>query len=1301
MKRLSVVVAMALGVAALVAPASANAASVYSLQVSKSADRSAATVLDGSTQNGIVYVFTTPASGVKQVRFYLDNTAATGTPKQTENTAPYDLLGTATAGTANAFNINSLPNGTHTVTAALDKTAGGTDIVTATFTVTTLVPPPSPYSLQVSKSADRSAPSALEGSTQSGTIYVFTAPISGVKQVRFFIDNPAATGTPKQTEGNAPYDLAGTATSGNANAFTVNSLPDGTHTVTAAVDKTLGGTDVVTATFTVGPAAPPPAALALGTSPLALTGVPAGTPVTGTLSLTSTGSTAPAWTATANQPWLAVTPGAGTGPATLTVQADPAALAVGSYTGTVNVTAPGFTAASASVTFAVISSTTCTPVACSQIKVQRPYSLSFANDVGGILDKGGVGTGFTTYLRTGAGGGYLPANLTIDPSGKGLLVATTPGGVNTTENKQDNLLGVGFDGTASTVVETTLPTLPAGTGKFEQAGAWFGYSQDEIERIGVVSVAGGWQFEHTLESGGLQVSKTSSAVIAIGTSSPVTMRITTNPANLTSSASYRVGASGAFTALGTVTIPGAFFSFDAAGINPEIATRSFAGDWATSRQATVRPTFDFSAFSLVAGSTTPPPPSQFAFDKVRFPVSFPTAMVTGPDGKLYVATLGGTIHRLTLGADGSVTNDQAITTLGARLALGITIDPSSSAGNVIVWVSHSSPAVLAGIANTGTVTRLSGPNLATRSDVITGLPRSISNHSVNGLHFGSDGRLYIAVGGNTGGGSPNLANTEFGPLAEQPLSAAIVVADVNKVHSATFDGSCDNTVGTNIYGPNPCDVTTWATGLRNTYDFVFHSNGLMYGPDNGLGVVGSYPPRPTAPCFGFGDTTSWTTGGDNPGTQPDKLNLIEQGKYYGHPNPDRNECVFMDGHYQKVPAPDYTPPLLNLGNDHSADGIVEYRGPAFCGALDKNLLLANYSTGKDITRVVLSANGRSVVSKTSLMGGFLDPLPITETPQGWIVVGETGGAGSVTILKPHETGCYATDTALPTSLLDAGGTAIGSTMYVVAGKNATSHVNSLYGFNSTSHTWSTLAPKPGTPVENPSVSSYNGKLYVVGGSTGPFSGAVDEGWVYDPGTDSWAALPALATARGGAGSTVVGSTMYVVGGMDGGGASLTSVEKLDLSNPTAWTAGPDLSTPRDNPGVVSVGTTVFAFGGRTRLADGTTVVATLSTVEALTNGASSWVARASMPTGRRTMAAVVVNGKAYLAGGEITAMSGAFAQNEQYDPATNTWAAMIPLPTPRHGMAAGVISGRIYLIEGGTTGGTSFSNVNEVFTPPA
>jgi hypothetical protein len=240
-----------------------------------------------------------------------------------------------------------------------------------------------------------------------------------------------------------------------------------------------------------------------------------------------------------------------------------------------------------------------------------------------------------------------------------------------------------------------------------------------------------------------------------------------------------------------------------------------------------------------------------------------------------------------------------ITTLGVRMTLGITVDPESTPANVILWASHSSPSVSSGAANSGAVTRLSGPGLASRQDVITGLPRAIANHAVNSLHFGPDGKLYIAHGGNTGAGAPNTATTEFGTRPEQPLSAALLVADVK---APGFQGSCaspvDDATGTaSTLVPPTCDVAVFASGIRNMYDFAFHSNGAIYGPDNGLGVQGTVPTAPVPDCQG---TVPYSSALD-PGPQPDMLLRLELGGYYGHPNPARDERVFGDGSFQGVP----------------------------------------------------------------------------------------------------------------------------------------------------------------------------------------------------------------------------------------------------------------------------------------------------------------------------------------------------------------------------------------------------------------
>jgi len=115
------------------------------------------------------------------------------------------------------------------------------------------------YSLQASSSPDRSAPSALASTTRSGQAYVFVAPEPGVTRVRFWLDDPNRTGTLRKSEGNAPWDFAGTAadTAKSALPWDTTTVANGPHTITAVLDLSGGGTTVLNASFTVSNILPP------------------------------------------------------------------------------------------------------------------------------------------------------------------------------------------------------------------------------------------------------------------------------------------------------------------------------------------------------------------------------------------------------------------------------------------------------------------------------------------------------------------------------------------------------------------------------------------------------------------------------------------------------------------------------------------------------------------------------------------------------------------------------------------------------------------------------------------------------------------------------------------------------------------------------------------------------------------------------------------------------------------------------------------------------------------------------------
>jgi N-acetylneuraminic acid mutarotase len=93
-----------------------------------------------------------------------------------------------------------------------------------------------------------------------------------------------------------------------------------------------------------------------------------------------------------------------------------------------------------------------------------------------------------------------------------------------------------------------------------------------------------------------------------------------------------------------------------------------------------------------------------------------------------------------------------------------------------------------------------------------------------------------------------------------------------------------------------------------------------------------------------------------------------------------------------------------------------------------------------------------------------------------------------------------------------------------------------------------------------------------------------------------------------------------------------------------------------------------------------------------------WFFMAPMPTGRRSLAAVTLNGKIYAIGGQ--GGSGLLNTVEVYDPSANTWSTAPPMPTARNYFAAAAVNGKIYAIGGElSTGGVL--NIVEVFDPTA
>jgi hypothetical protein len=277
-----------------------------------------------------------------------------------------------------------------------------------------------------------------------------------------------------------------------------------------------------------------------------------------------------------------------------------------------------------------------------------------------------------------------------------------------------------------------------------------------------------------------------------------------------------------------------------------------------------------------------------------------TTLVVGPDRRLYAATSGGKIERWDIKADGTLENHVSIAPFGAsrRLLIGFVFDQAATAGNLVAWITHSSPAFEGATEWSGKLSRinLSNPAAPQVVDYIINLPRSHKDHSSNSLAYGPDGALYFPQGSNSAMGAPD---NSWGNRPERLLTASVLRFDIARAvqQGLPLNAKTEEGGTYNPYAPN-APLTLYATGLRNAYDLVWHSNGELYVPTNGSAAGGNTPALANGARWSDG---SVYTGPSVPAllnvrdTQNDYLFRVVRGKYYGSPNPLRNEFILNGG----------------------------------------------------------------------------------------------------------------------------------------------------------------------------------------------------------------------------------------------------------------------------------------------------------------------------------------------------------------------------------------------------------------------
>jgi glucose/arabinose dehydrogenase len=245
------------------------------------------------------------------------------------------------------------------------------------------------------------------------------------------------------------------------------------------------------------------------------------------------------------------------------------------------------------------------------------------------------------------------------------------------------------------------------------------------------------------------------------------------------------------------------------------------------------------AAPLAAAATLPP---GFTETLVAGGLRVPTAMAFAPDGRLFVCEQGGTLRVIKNGALlATPFVSLSVSAAGERGLLGIAFDPDFAA-NQYVYVYYT--ATTPNIHNRVSRFTASGDVALPGSEVVLVdlEPLGATNHNGGAIHFGKDGKLYVAVGENA-----------------VPSNAQTLDNRLGKILRLNADGSipADNPFVETAVGPNRA---IWALGLRNPFTFAFQPlSGAMFINDVGQSAWEEINQGVAGANYGWPDTEGETT----------------------------------------------------------------------------------------------------------------------------------------------------------------------------------------------------------------------------------------------------------------------------------------------------------------------------------------------------------------------------------------------------------------------------------------------------------
>jgi len=267
-------------------------------------------------------------------------------------------------------------------------------------------------------------------------------------------------------------------------------------------------------------------------------------------------------------------------------------------------------------------------------------------------------------------------------------------------------------------------------------------------------------------------------------------------------------------------------------------------------------------------------------------LSAPTTMAFAPDGRLFVAQQAGLVRVIPAGG-GSILSTPfvslTVNNSGERGVLGIAFDPNFASNQyVYIYYTVNSPLHnrLSRFTANGNIAVAGSEQILADFDSL-----SATNHNGGAIHFGADGKLYVAVGDNAVSANAQSLTTRHGKILRYNADGTI----------PTDNPFYDAATGANR--------AIWALGLRNPYTFdVQPGTGKLLINDVGQGTWEEINEGAAGANYGWPATE-----GDF--TQANFPSFTRPRHAYNHAN---GQCAITGGAF-------YNPTTALYPNDYTGD----------------------------------------------------------------------------------------------------------------------------------------------------------------------------------------------------------------------------------------------------------------------------------------------------------------------------------------------------------------------------------------------